>query len=193
MGTRFCAAITLLVGCSEGIPADEHARVRQELETTQADLASCRDQVATFTEQEQERQERVDAIIAEAAAQPPPPPTPPVLVPVRSRVRENMIGTPELQVTVRNETDETIDAFRFTAECFDRFDELQLGRIRHQSAFHGYNDDTIRPHQERALGWWTLHDYPLCSRARVVITEVHFANGDRWEGSAPQEPQPSPE
>jgi hypothetical protein len=192
---RAALAIAALVAGCDGVSTQEHYRVRQELEAAQAELGACRDRVAAFEEAERAQQERVVTIIAEATAEatePPPPEAPPVLVPLRSRVRENSIGTPELQVTVRNETDDTIDAFRFMATCFNEFDELQLGRIRRQTEFHGYSDDTVRPHQERSLGWWALYDFPLCSRATIVITEVHFTSGERWRGAA-HEPQPSPD
>lgn len=185
-----CAALALvvLVGC--GDPAEE-ARLRALVAARDQELTECRAEADGLRSEAVELREAAVAALMlpppRSTPDEPAPSGPPVLVPVSSRVRENIIGTPELQITVRNETARAIDGFRFSAVCFDNFGDVQRHRIHHDDRpFRGSSDDTVRGRAERSLGWWTLYDFPLCTRARVTITEVHFVDGERWTGAAVQ-------
>ncbi len=110
---------------------------------------------------------------------------------LRSRVRINSAGTPELTIILKNTTRKTVDGFKFQVRCFNNFNDPVLNRMRRRSdEYSGISSDTIRAGQQRSLGTWSLFDFPTCSKAIVVITDAHFADNTLWEGVSRQEEDP---
>jgi hypothetical protein len=117
------------------------------------------------------------------------------LVPIRSRVHINSAGTSELTLTVRNDTRQAIDSFRFRAECYDNFNQRVLSaRRRDGPEFRGESADRVNPGQTRRLGEWPMFRFDRCTKAIVTIEEVHFVDDTTWSGHAvqiedPREPE----
>ncbi|MFO0609381.1 MAG: hypothetical protein U0324_39820 [Polyangiales bacterium] len=79
----------------------------------------------------------------------------------------------------------TVDAVRFDVWCFDNFDELVPNRSRFGAppSFGMISQETIAPGRSDT-GVWSEHlGADTCTRARVWLTQVHFADGSTWEAT----------
>jgi putative transposon-encoded protein len=96
--------------------------------------------------------------------------------------RINAIGTPEIKITVKNNTKQTIDAFSFVVECKDIYGES----IR---AFDFGDEDAaflieekIKPGKTSKKNMYcTLYGYERASIYSVAIYKYHTTNGDTIE------------
>ncbi len=94
------------------------------------------------------------------------------------KIVENVIGTPELYVTVKNNGTKTADAFTFAVDLYNNFDE-QLGEWnrRDNEPFLGISQATIKPgtiYQDR----FNLAVYDQATKAKNLrIIKVHFTDG----------------
>lgn len=186
--------VVLTAGC-DSRAKQELALARAELVQTQAALEACQATAAGEDEADTsaaEAAEDVEDIAGAPAANSGPPP----IVPIRTRVRANSAGTPELELWVRNDSEKAIDAFRFNAFCQNNFGEPVTSRIRNRPFYRGSNQaerdrEQLRPGAERKLrGHWSMFRFEGCTKARVVIDDVHFVDDTTWAGRAEQEDFP---
>lgn len=100
----------------------------------------------------------------------------------------------EVSFRVRSTVALPIDGIRFTVFCYDQFNDPV--RNRHATtdfrthALLATHQETIPPRASRNLGVWRLHGQPTCTKAIVVVREVHFEDGTEWTGYAVQQSDP---
>lgn len=94
------------------------------------------------------------------------------------KIEENSIGTPQLYVTVQNNSKKTVDAFTIAVDLYNNYDE-QLGEFNRPSKepYRGISQTTIKPgavYQER----FNLAVYDHTTKAKNPrIIKVHFTDG----------------
>jgi hypothetical protein len=95
----------------------------------------------------------------------------------------DVIGTPNLRVSLCNNTNTTVDAFKARVSCYNRFDE-PVNNIFYNSnkgAIINQPNPPIRP--DECGGWLTayaLYFQEETAKVKVVLTEIHFTNGKTW-------------
>ena len=99
----------------------------------------------------------------------------------------------KLEFRVQSNTPDTIDGIRFTAFCFDQFNDPvrnQHSRIGRTNAMMGTYQQNLRGRATRTLGYWDLFGQDTCTKAIVVVREVHFEDGTMWQGYSIQQSDP---
>jgi hypothetical protein len=106
---------------------------------------------------------------------------PPVEI-VAAEMGENSIGTPEINLTLRNVSRKVIDGFEFSVDLYDNYDR-PVYRYRVSSdgnTFGGISQDKIQP-GGRAYWTWTMYGFDLATKHKNFrIRSVHFTDGSIW-------------
>ena len=206
-GVRAGALLIAALACSDSSASrddiEQVRTLRRQLEECRVDLEAARADVLQPTMADEASGEAAGTPESErepvAAVDPDAP-----LVALRTIVRRNSAGTSEVTLMVRNRSRKTIDAFRFSTELFNGFNErivsrdVRLFRRGTDPNFRGAaNDATVRPGQERRVGTWSAFDHEGAVKGITTITQVHFSDNSTWEGAArqehdPREPEPEP-
>lgn len=96
-------------------------------------------------------------------------------------VAPNEIGITELNFTITNNTNETIDAFDLEAECLNGFDE-PLNSIRGSNLFSAACVTPVRPGGHAVMSvQMSLHNGT--AKALVRVTRAKMSSGDVWTQS----------
>ncbi len=101
-----------------------------------------------------------------------PEPDDPIQV-ARSGVHAGDYGEKQLRLTYTNKTERLIDGIKFEYSCFNNFGEpVASGRLIDQ--------DRLRPAKSTRSSWPQYDNN--CTKVKVALTEVHFADGETWTG-----------
>jgi len=102
-----------------------------------------------------------------------------------SYIRRNSIGTPELSVSCKNNSDKTIDAFTVSFYCYDNFNN-PVNK-------YGYGGNALPAIAQVKISsggthdgnyyWWTAYGYENTTKYKAYITEIHFTDNTTWEMS----------
>lgn len=95
-------------------------------------------------------------------------------------LKRNIIGVPEVTVTVKNVAKKDVVAYTLDVECRDRFDEpvAGFGWLR-DNVFGCISQDTVRP-AATDRGTWMLSGHDNTTHVKVAITRVKVADGTEW-------------
>jgi hypothetical protein len=99
------------------------------------------------------------------------------------RLKQGVLGTPDLYVDVENiSSDLAIDAYEFKARCYNNFDERVKGYGVYEY-FNGiFQESTLKPGQKSRKDWhWGLYGFETATYVEVAITRVHTTDGTTWE------------
>jgi hypothetical protein len=107
---------------------------------------------------------------------------PPVDI-VAVNMTQNSIGTPEINLTIRNRSGKTIDGFQFAVDLYDNYDRA-VNHYRSSSdgnTYGGISQEAIHPGGQ--ADWvWTLYGFDLATKYKNLrIRSVHFTDGITWE------------
>lgn len=93
-------------------------------------------------------------------------------------INTNVIGLPEITIEVRNNTEATVEAIEFDADCFNKFDE-PVKKPGGTNRYNGHWKYAIAPGaKERMSGQMSLHG--TTAKADVWISRVRLSNGEVW-------------
>jgi len=94
------------------------------------------------------------------------------------------IGAPNLRISLCNNTNTTVDAFKASIYSYNRFDEPVNNFLykTHKAKIINQPNPPIR--QDECGGWLTsyaLYFQESAAKVKVVLTEIHFTNGKTWK------------
>lgn len=93
-------------------------------------------------------------------------------------INTNVIGLPEITIEVQNNTDDTVEAVEFEADCFNKFDE-PVEKIGGGSRFGAHWKYAISPKaKERISAQMSLQR--STAKADVWISRVRLRSGTVW-------------
>lgn len=93
-------------------------------------------------------------------------------------INTNVIGLPELTIEVRNNSQATVEAIEFDADCFNKFDE-PVKKPGGTNRYSGHWKYAIAPGaKERMSGQLSLQG--TTAKADVWISRVRLSNGEVW-------------
>lgn len=108
------------------------------------------------------------------------PQEPPALEVVKTSVTSDAIGTPVANVTVKNTSQKTVDAFKITIKTFNNFGEPANGFLT-DNTYDGISQDgRIAPGASYEASW-TLYNYDTTTKIEATPYQVHFTDGSTWE------------
>lgn len=95
---------------------------------------------------------------------------------------EDMIGTPQLSVSMTNTGDSDVDAFDIKVRCYNKYDELIRG-YGFDDYYNGTSQDTIiKAGETKDIdGCWSLYGFDNATRFEVSIDRYHTVDGDTVE------------
>lgn len=99
----------------------------------------------------------------------------------RMGIVTNVIGLPELVVEVQNNTDGTIEAIEFQADCFNKFDE-PVDKPGGTNRYCGHYGHSIKPGSKEVLTA-QLSLQSTTSKADIWISRVKLGSGEVWTQS----------
>lgn len=97
----------------------------------------------------------------------------------KTSVTEDSIGTPVANVTVKNVSKKTIDAYEVVIKTFNSFGEPSNGSLR-DNAFVGTSDEHLAT-GIITTNSWKLYSYQTATKIEASIHRVHFTDGTIWE------------
>jgi len=98
---------------------------------------------------------------------------------VSAGISLDIIGTPNLDVSFKNNSEKTIDALVIKSYLYNNFDE-PVGKWNSNSAdpFYGNVQEEIAPNQTKTLHW-NLAVYGNATKTGMpIITKIHFTDGE---------------
>ena len=98
----------------------------------------------------------------------------------KTSVTEDTIGTPIANITVKNTSQKTVDAFKVTIKTFNNFGEPAKGFLTDNSYNGISQDDKVAPNAT-ADASWTLYNYDTTKKIEAEVYQVHFTDGTTWE------------
>ena len=105
---------------------------------------------------------------------------------VSATLHRNVIGEPEVTLTVKNSTDNDAVAIEVNIECWNRFDEKVLGWGKQTNVFTGISQKRIEKGKEEVLAW-QLSARDTTAKIRVTFARVKFADGTLWKDEKSEE------
>jgi hypothetical protein len=119
------------------------------------------------------------------APTPTPEPTPeptPVIIPLEFtdfKLKANIIGTPEIYVRIKNNSDMTIDAFDFYVMCYDAYGELVQQYGIYDMVGCTYQEGDIKPGEKTPSGAaWTLYGQDTAKTIKLAFVKYHYKDGE---------------
>lgn len=100
---------------------------------------------------------------------------------IDKNISYNSIGTPEANITFKNLSNKTVDAFEVTIKCYDTYDRLVKESISNESAFYGISQNENMKIGETVCDTWTLYLFDNTTKINVYVTSVHFTDGTVWK------------
>lgn len=98
---------------------------------------------------------------------------------IKTSVSEDTIGTPIANVTVKNTSQKTIDAFKVTIKTFNNFGEPVKGFLTDNSYDGISQDEKVLPNATSDASW-TLYNYDTTKKIEAEVYQVHFTDGSTW-------------
>ena len=100
-------------------------------------------------------------------------------------VSYNSIGTPEVNLTVKNLTKKTIVAYRMNVRAYDDFDRRADSWATNDNLFKGISQNNSISSGTSQTDTWDLTFYDLATQVKYVkITEVRFSDGTTWKAKS---------
>ncbi|MFA5954237.1 MAG: hypothetical protein WC817_01725 [Patescibacteria group bacterium] len=98
---------------------------------------------------------------------------------VKSSVTKDIIGMPQANVTIKNVSDKTIDAYKLHIRMFNSFGEPAsfLG----DNVFNGLSQGSLIAPSKTGSDAWSLFGHDTTSKIEVEPYHVHFTDGTTWE------------
>ncbi len=96
-------------------------------------------------------------------------------------VSKNSIGTPQVNITVKNSTGKDIDGLKVQVLGINNFGEFVNANISGDSYFYGYSQQTITNGSTKTLTW-SMYLFDSTTSTWTNIYELHFTDGSSWEG-----------
>jgi len=93
-------------------------------------------------------------------------------------INTNVIGLPEITLDVQNNTDTTVEAIEFEADCFNKFDEPVIG-LASGNRFSSHWKYAIPPGGRKQISA-QMSLFRSTSRADVWLSRVKLGNGEVW-------------
>ncbi|MDF2524228.1 MAG: hypothetical protein K0R31_1869 [Clostridiales bacterium] len=95
---------------------------------------------------------------------------------------EDLIGTPQIAISLKNSSDYDIDAFDIKVRCYNNYDELVRG-YGVEDYYNGTSQDiVIKPGETKdSEGYWSLYGYDTATRFEVAIVKYHTTDGNTNE------------
>jgi hypothetical protein len=152
---------------------DVLALVRRSEAAAQAEAEMAERQRAVEEAEAEKKAER-DAALAKAG---------PVAISGQG-ITINLIGLPELNLRVRNNTSNTVEAFEISADCFNKFDE-PVNQIAGGNRFNGTQQYSLGPGEEKIFSW-QLSLQRSAAKADAWIRRAKLSNGEVWEQTKEQ-------
>lgn len=97
----------------------------------------------------------------------------------KTSVTEDTIGTPIANVTVKNASSKTVDAFKVTIKTFNNFGEPAKGFLTDNSYEGISQDEKVLPNATSDASW-TLYNYDTTKKIEAEVYQVHFTDGSTW-------------
>lgn len=97
----------------------------------------------------------------------------------KTSVTEDTIGTPIANVTVKNTSQKTVDAFKVTIKTFNNFGEPVKGFLTDNSYDGISQDEKVLPNTTSDASW-TLYNYDTTKKIEAEVYQVHFTDGSTW-------------
>lgn len=101
---------------------------------------------------------------------------------VSSKITNNVIGTPELHVTVKNISDKTVDAFKVAVDLYNNFDQpISEFNSNRNKSFVGISQDVIKPgaNNQSVFNLAVFDQATKLKNPRII--QVHFTDGTSAE------------
>ncbi len=95
------------------------------------------------------------------------------------KLTRNIIGVPEIGVTVTSVSTKPVKAFTIKAQCWDAYGRLLKEFGFGDTVFSGISQTTIQPGQTRTA-WWTLYGYDAAYEVEVALTSAISADNEKW-------------
>lgn len=93
-------------------------------------------------------------------------------------INTNVIGLPEITVEVQNNTESTVDALEFDADCFNKFNE-PVTKIGGDNRFSAHWKYAIPPGGKKQISA-QMSLQRATAKADVWISRVRLGNGEVW-------------
>ncbi len=90
------------------------------------------------------------------------------------------IGTPVANVTVKNISTKTVDAFKVHITTFDKFGDPANGFLK-DNTYNGISQDHDLAPGESYEASWDLYNYDTTAKVDATPYQVHFTDGSSWE------------
>lgn len=105
-----------------------------------------------------------------------------------THIDKNLIGEPVLFIGLRNNSDKTIDAFRFKVTAYDNYGD-KVKAYGTEDAFHGQSQHAIAPGGTSDDDYYfTLHNLENGTKFTINLVSIHFSDGTSWDsqGNPPE-------
>lgn len=154
-----------------GTRAFKTVTIRLATAATSRDLALAQEKVETA---EKEAKQVRDAKMAKLAEKQSP------LEITHGGLGKNVIGTPEINVRLKNNRKSDAVAYEIEAQCFNNFGE-KVGQFgRGSNVFGGIGQTTIKAGEDQVCTWsLTLRD--TTTKVIVKVTRVKLKDGTEWK------------
>jgi uncharacterized membrane protein len=97
----------------------------------------------------------------------------------KATVGQDMIGTPQANVTFKNTSKKEIDGIKARIKTFNNFDEPVNGFMS-DNTFDAISQDKIAAGKINT-SVWTMYNFDTTSKIKVEVYNVHFTDGTTWE------------
>jgi Zn-dependent protease with chaperone function len=117
-------------------------------------------------------------INSKTANVPAAPQEPSPLIITKTGVSEDSIGTPVAEISVRNDSKKTIDAFKVHIKTFDAFGDPVNGFLSDNN-YNGISQDAIAPGATEN-DQWKLYNFDTTKKISAEVYQIHFTDGTTW-------------
>lgn len=103
-------------------------------------------------------------------------------------VRPNVIGEPQLSLSLTNNSSKSIDAFKIRVSAYDNYG-TKLKEFGYGDDYYaGISQDTIPPGSTSSSDKsWTLHGFESGRKFVVRLISLHFSDGTEWSTEKDQQ------
>ncbi|MCF7820353.1 MAG: hypothetical protein K9M44_02690 [Candidatus Pacebacteria bacterium] len=99
---------------------------------------------------------------------------------VSTKIEEDILGTPNLIVSLKNNTDKTIDGINIEARFLNNFNESVSGLEFDDEPFGGTSQELIESGEVVEFQWMLVFYDGATKIDSFEITRVHFSDGEDW-------------
>lgn len=136
-------------------------------------------ETAEETEKTGSIEEKPEEHKQETKAEEPEEATPAPVEIIKTVVKEDSIGTPNVTLTIKNTSSKDIDGIKVEIKTFNNFDEPVNALFSNDNTFKGIYQDNL-PAGATKPASWALYNFNKTTKAQPTIVSVHFTNGTSW-------------